>query len=88
VDTTGLFVDSDVNGMMADHNALATALARSEWVRECVAIQAFRFYFGQVEANRGVPPVQAARLALGSGTFRDAVVATLSSPSTVLRVRN
>ena len=88
VDTTGQFLDSDVNGMMSDHNALATALARSEWVRECVAIQAFRFYFGQVESNRGMPPVQAARLALGSGTFRDAVVATMSSPSTLLRVRN
>lgn len=88
VDTTGIFQDSDVNGMMANRNELATALSRSEWVRECVAIQAFRFYFGQVEANRGVPPVQAARLALGSGTFRDAVIATLSSPSTLLRVRN
>jgi hypothetical protein len=88
VDTTGLFLDSDVNGMMADHNALATALSRSEWVRECVAIQAFRFYFGQVESNRGVPPVQAARLSLASGTFRDAIVAIMSSPSTLLRVRN
>ncbi len=88
VDTTGTFQDSDVNGMMANRNDLATALSRSEWVRECVAIQAFRFYFGQVEANRGVPPVQAARLALGAGTFRDAVIATMSSPSTLLRVRN
>jgi hypothetical protein len=88
VDTTGMLQDSDVNGMMANRNDLATALARSEWVRECVAIQAFRFYFGQVEANRGVPPVQAARLAFGAGTFRDAVIATMSSPSTLLRVRN
>jgi hypothetical protein len=88
VDTTGVFVDSDVNGMMADHNALSSSLSRSEWVRECLAIQAFRFYFGQVEASRGVPPVQAARLAFGSGTLRDAIVATMSSPSTLLRVRN
>ena len=88
VDTTGPFLDSDVNGMMQNRGDLAAALAQSEWVRECVAIQAFRYYFGQVEANRGVPPVQAARLALGSGTFRDAVIATLSSPSTMLRVRN
>jgi hypothetical protein len=88
VDTTGLFQDSDVNGMMANRGDLATALSQSEWVRECVAIQAFRFYFGQVEANRGVPPVQAARLAFGSGTFRDAVIATMTSPSTTLRVRN
>ena len=39
-------------------------------------------------AGRGAPAVQAARLALGSGTVRDAVVAVLSSPSTLLRVRN
>jgi hypothetical protein len=88
VDTTGALVDSDVNGMMPNRAALSQALSRSEWVRECVAIQAFRFYFGQVETTRGVPPIQAGRLALGAGTFRDLVTATLSSPSTVLRVRN
>ena len=88
VDTTGTLVETDVNGAMTNHGDLARALARSEWVRECAATQAFRFYFGQVEAGRGAPAVQAARLALGSGTLRDAVVAVLSSPSTVLRVRN
>jgi hypothetical protein len=88
VDTTGALVDSDVNGMMPNRGALAQALARSEWVRECVAIQAFRFYFGQVETTRGAPAVQAGRLALGAGTFRDLVTATMTSPSTILRVRN
>jgi hypothetical protein len=56
-------------------------------VRECVATQAFRFYFGVVEDSRGVPPVQAARLAIGNGTFRDLVAAVLSSATTFQRVR-
>ena len=89
VDTSGALLDTDVNGAHAEPQRRSRkALARSEWVRECVAIQAFRFYFGRSKPSRGVPPVQAARLALGTGTFRDMVVATMSSPSTLLRVRN
>jgi hypothetical protein len=87
IDTSGELLNTDVDGPMADHTALATALAKSEWVRECVATQAFRFYFGQVEADRGIPPIQAARAAIGKGTFRDAVAAVLSTPSTFRRVR-
>ena len=87
IDTTGELLNTDVNGPMRNHTDLANALARSEWVRECVATQAFRFYFGVVESSRGVPPVQAARAAIGTGTFRDLVAAVLSSPSTFHRVR-
>jgi hypothetical protein len=74
--------------VLANHTDLANALAESEWTRECVATQAFRFYFGQVESSRGIPPVQAARVAVGAGTFRDMVQAVMSSPSTYHRVRN
>ena len=88
IDTSGDLYDTDVNGPMANHSDLANALARSEWVRECVATQAFRFYFGVVEANRGIPPIQAARLAIGSGNFRDLVSAVMSSTTTFARVRN
>ena len=88
IDTSGPLFNTDVNGPMANHTDLANALARSEWVRECVATQAFRFYFGVVEADRGIPPVQAARLAIGAGTFREMVGAVMSSSSTYMRVRN
>jgi hypothetical protein len=88
IDTTGQLLNTDVNGPMANHTDLANALAESEWVRECVATQAFRFYFGVVEADRGIPPVQAARLAIGAGTFQDLVIAVMSSSSTFQRVRN
>jgi hypothetical protein len=88
VDTAGALLETDVNGPLESHTDLANALARSEWTRECVATQAFRFYFGEVEADRGIPPVQAARLAVGAGTFRDMVTAVMGSPSTFHRVRN
>lgn len=88
IDTSGALTETDVNTPLANHTDLANALARSEWTRECVATQAFRFYFGQVESSRGVPPVQAARTAIGAGTFRDMVQAVMTSPSTYHRVRN
>ena len=87
IDTTGELLNTDVDGPIADHTELSNALAKSEWVRECVATQAFRFYFGQVEGDRGIPPIQAARAAIGKGTFRDAVAAVMSTPSTFRRVR-
>lgn len=87
IDTRGELVNSDVDGSLASHAQLAERLAQSEWVRECVARQAFRFYFGDVEADRGVPAVQAARAALANGTFRDMVMALFSQPSTFSRVR-
>jgi hypothetical protein len=88
VDTSGELLNTDVNRPLANHTDLATALADSEWVRECLATQIFRFYFGQVEAGRGVPALQASRLAVGSGNFRSAVAAILGTESTIARVRN
>jgi hypothetical protein len=88
IDTSGELLNTDVDGVMQNHTDLANALAQSEWVRECVATQAFRFYFGVVEASRGAPPVQAARRAIGAGTFRDLVGAVLGSSTTFQRARN
>ena len=87
IDTSGELWNTDVDGPLADQTALATALSKSEWVRECLATQAFRFYFGEVEADRGIPPIQAARMAIASGTFRDAVQAVMTTASTFHRVR-
>lgn len=87
VDTSGELLGTDVDGPLATHTDLANALAKSEWVRECVASQAFRFYFGQVESSRGIPPVQAARTAIGAGTFKDLVSAVMGTASTYHRRR-
>lgn len=88
IDTSGELLNTDVNRPLTNHTDLATALAGSEWVRECLATQIFRFYFGQVEAGRGLPPVQAARLAAATGTFRRMVAASLGTRSTIARIRN
>ena len=87
VDTSGELLGTDVDGTLANHSDLAAALAKSEWVRECLAAQAFRFYFGQVEASRGIPPVQAARVAASAGTFKDLVSAVMGTVSTYHRRR-
>lgn len=100
VDTTGRLSNTDVNRDLQDHGDLAEALAASEWVRECTARQAFRFYFGIATSpeigpdgtrpaeNRGLPPIQEARLALGQGgRMRDLLAALLRTPSTFERTR-
>jgi len=87
IDTTGDLSGTDRDRALADHAELARALAESEWVRECVATQAFRRYFGELESARGLPPIQAARRALRAGTFGEALVALWSTPSTYRRRR-
>ncbi|WP_437283263.1 DUF1588 domain-containing protein [Sorangium sp. So ce375] len=88
IDAAGRLINTDVDGEYDSAAGLGRALSRSTWVRECVARQAFRFYFGQVESARGIPPVVQGTAALDrTGTLRDLLVALLSSPSTVERVR-
>ncbi len=100
VDTTGNLLNTDVNTALGDHSDLARALAESEWVRECLSRQAFRFYFGLATSaernadgtrereNRGLPPIQAGRAALGAtGKMVDMVKGILTSKSTLERSR-
>jgi hypothetical protein len=87
IDTRFVLSNTDVDGSYTGHAELASALAESEWVRECVAIQAFRRYFGELEPARGVPPVEAARRALADGTFADALGALFTTESTYRRRR-
>jgi hypothetical protein len=84
IDTRGELTQTDSSGVTLNHSELASRLAKSDWVRECMARQVFRFYFGQVEADRGVPAVQAAR---ASATFREMVVAMITSSHALQRVR-
>jgi hypothetical protein len=100
IDTSGNLLNTDVNTALRDHADLAAALARSEWVRECLSRQAFRFYFGLATSaersadgtrereNRGLPPIQAGRAALGAtGRMLDMVTSILTSQSTLARSR-
>lgn len=88
IDSSGTLLQTDVNGTFTSGAQLAEALSRSDWVRECVSTQAFRFFFGQAEKTRGLPPVTAGfRALVSSGTMRDLLIALLTSPSTVDRVR-
>lgn len=88
INAVGRLLNTDVDGEYDSAAELGEALSRSTWVRECVARQAFRFYFGQPEAARGIPPVVQGTAALDrTGLLRDMLVALLSSPSTLERVR-
>src|SRR5690606_21752082 len=91
---------TDVDTELRDHTQLAEALAQSEWVRECLSRQAFRFYFGLATSgertvdgtlereNRGMPPIQAGRAALGrGGAFGERVAALVPSPCARQRTR-
>jgi len=90
VDTTGYLTKTDVNRPLANATELAEALASSAWVRECAAIQAFRYTFGfGGDVQRGIAPVMSGYQSLtGGGTMHDLLSAVLSSASTYERVRN
>jgi hypothetical protein len=86
--TSGALIGTDVDRAFGSYVELAQALSESSWVKECVARQAFRYYFGQVEQDRGNPAVvQGTQALLGKGTLGDLIANLWSSPSTLLRVR-
>jgi hypothetical protein len=88
IDASGELVGTDVDGRFTSYLDLVQALNRSAWVKECVARQAFRYYFGEVEFDRGIPPVIAGTRALReSGMLGSLVLNLLSSSSTYERIR-
>ena len=90
INTQGKLVNTDVNRPLANHTELAEALASSAWVKECAAIQAFRYTFGYGEdVPRGLPPVMAGYQALSTGgSWRALLAAVTTSATTFERVRN
>lgn len=88
IDSTAMLTDTDVDRPIEDHMDLAQALSESELVRQCFAIQAFRFYFGQHESSAGQPAILEAHRALRrGGTLGELMVGVLSTPSTFSRIR-
>jgi hypothetical protein len=88
VDTRGELVGTDVDGEFESPLELAEALAGSDLVKQCLVLQAFRFYFGQVEPERSIPPiVEGAEALQDSDRLGDLLLAMLSTPTTFLRTR-
>lgn len=88
IDSAAVLTDTDVDRPINNHVDLAQALSESELVRQCLATQAFRFYFGQHESSQGQPPILEAHRALRQGgTLGDLLAGVLSTQSTFSRVR-
>jgi hypothetical protein len=89
VDPVAKLVDTDVNRQLTGPADLAAALSESELVRQCVSVQAFRYYFGEGEPTLGLPPIMAGHAALQrSGVLEDLVTALWTTESTYQRRRN
>lgn len=88
VDSSSELTDSDVNRPINSHVDLSQALSESELVRQCMAIQAFRFYFGQGESERGLPPLLSGHEALrNGGNWADLITGLMTTESTWRRKR-
>lgn len=88
LDTSADLVGTDVDGPISGTAELADVLSQSQWVAECMAIQAFRFYLGAMESSRGIDAIVEARRAAGTSVeLGPLVAALLGSPSLRQRVQ-
>lgn len=88
VDTTATLVESDVDRPLLGAKDLSVALSESNTVKECLARQAFRFYFGQEELTKQEPAVMTAFERLRTEDKLGALAAALfSTKTTTLRTR-
>jgi hypothetical protein len=88
IDAVAKLIDTDVNRMLTGPGDLATALSESELVRQCVSVQAFRYYFGQAETSLGLAPIVGDHAALQqSSVLGDLVTALWSTDATFQRRR-
>lgn len=80
--------DSDVDRPLSSARDLSVALSESTMVKECLAQQAFRFYFGQVEESVQVPAVAAGAAGLvAGGNLGGLAEALMSTENTFTRNR-
>lgn len=88
IDTSGELVGTDVDRVVANYEELVQAVSESANYRDCVALQGFRYLFGQMEpAAESVPQaVSRGREALAtSGRLGDLLHALLSADVSVLQ---
>lgn len=78
---------SDVNRQMASLTDLNAALSESAMVRECLARQAYRFYFGQGETSATLPPIVQGAAAANGATLGALLSGLFTTESTYARVR-
>lgn len=78
---------SDVNRPLNSPDDLSLALTESAQVRQCMAQQAFRFYFGQGERTARIPPIQSGSQHLNGGTLGELLTGLFTTESTFRRVR-
>lgn len=78
---------SDVNRPLNSLTDLNAALSESAQVRQCLAQQAFRFYFGQGETSPTIPPIAAGSAAVDGSSLGALVSGLFTTESTHLRVR-
>jgi Protein of unknown function (DUF1588)/Protein of unknown function (DUF1592)/Protein of unknown function (DUF1595)/Protein of unknown function (DUF1587) len=78
---------SDVNRPLSSLSDLNAALSESAQVRQCLAQQAFRFYFGQGETSTNLPPIAAGSAAVEGSTLGALLSGLFTTESTHLRVR-
>lgn len=88
LDTTAELTDSDVDRALTGAGDLSQALSESTLVKECLARQAFRFYFGQVEAAPDLPAILAGSSRLvATDALGELLAGLFSTDNTFVRQR-
>jgi len=88
IDTSGELVGTDVDRVVANYEELVQAVSESANYRDCVALQGFRYLFGQMEPEGETVPqaVSQGREALASsGRLGDLLQGLLSADVSVLQ---
>jgi hypothetical protein len=87
LDLTAELTASDVNRVIDSLDDLNLALSESDIVRQCLARQAFRYYFGQGERSAQLPPIQKGATAVAGSTLGALLEGLFTTESTFVRVR-
>ncbi len=87
LDLAAQLTSSDVDRPLGSLADLSQALSESAQVRQCLAQQAFRFYFGQGETSTLLPPIVQGSAAVEGSTLGGLLEGLFTTESTHLRVR-
>lgn len=88
VDTSGELVGTDVDRPVANYEELVQAISESANYRDCVALQGYRYLFGQMEPEGDLVPQAVARgreALAASGRLGDLLDGLLSADVSVLQ---